>query len=110
MAEILQMQSVELPQSMEFALRELKECQKNNNTESCIMCAHNTNCTQKVSFENLVLQDLAQKQAALQECQQTKSFNSCLKCAELLECPIRNAYVSAAYLSMNKGNGGSFDF
>ena len=110
MTETLQTQQAESPNSTESALRELKECQKHNNAANCIMCAKNKNCEQKVSFENLVLQDLAQKQAILQECQKAKGLNSCLNCAELLECATRNAYVSAAYLSMNKGNGASFDF
>lgn len=54
--------------------------------------------------------NLTQQLTALQSCQENKGFSSCLNCAELLECSVRNGYVAAVYLSMNKGNGGSFEF
>nr|WP_297811369.1 hypothetical protein [uncultured Helicobacter sp.] len=67
-------------------------------------------CTQKSEFEQKAQENLTQKQNELQSCQNNKGISSCLNCVELLECEVRNAYVRAVYLSMNKGNGGSFEF
>ena len=44
------------------------------------------------------------------ECQKKHNLQSCMQCQEVLECAVRNRYVNAVYLSMNKGNGGSFEF
>ena len=46
----------------------------------------------------------------LKECQKKHNLQSCLQCQEVLECAVRNRYVNSVYLSMNKGNGGSFEF
>jgi len=53
---------------------------------------------------------LQQKLQELKVCQEKKGLNSCLKCQEVLECQIRDSYVSAVYESMNKGKGGGFEF
>ncbi|BCD62148.1 hypothetical protein NitYY0826_C1019 [Nitratiruptor sp. YY08-26] len=46
----------------------------------------------------------------LKECQQKHNLNSCLKCKKIIGCRIRNEYVDAVYKSMNKGQGGGFEF
>ena len=48
--------------------------------------------------------------AKLEECQVSLNLESCTKCDKLLECMIRDTYVSAVYESMNKGSGGGFEF
>ena len=53
---------------------------------------------------------LQQKLQELKSCQEKKGLKSCLKCQEVLECQIRDSYVSAVYESMNKGKGGGFEF
>ncbi|WP_290883086.1 hypothetical protein [Helicobacter sp.] len=95
---------------IESALKEIKDCQSKHNTASCIFCKNIADCTQKDAFEQKTQENLTQKQNELQLCQNNKGFSSCINCAELLECGVRNAYVAAVYLSMNKGNGGSFEF
>lgn len=95
---------------IESALKEIKECQTRHNTASCIFCKDMINCTKKDKFTQKTQEDLAQKQNILALCQNSKGFTSCLNCQELLECKVRNEYVAAVYLSMNKGNGGSFEF
>ncbi len=55
-------------------------------------------------------QNLEKKRAALLECQRKKQLKSCLKCKEVIGCAIRKEYVQSAYLSMNKGKGGGFEF
>ncbi len=95
---------------IETALKEIKDCQSKHNTASCIFCKSITDCTQKDEFEQKAQENLTQKQDELQLCQKNKGFSSCLNCTELLKCDVRNAYVAAVYLSMNKGNGGSFEF
>jgi hypothetical protein len=50
------------------------------------------------------------KQEELQKCQQSNSYKSCSECAKLLECELRKSYVLAVYESMNKGQGGGFEF
>lgn len=46
----------------------------------------------------------------LQECQKNKNLVSCLKCENIMECELRKEYVKAVYESMNKGQGGDFEF
>jgi len=46
----------------------------------------------------------------LRECQKSRELSSCLACPEVLGCPTRNRYVNAVYESMNKGQGGGFEF
>lgn len=46
----------------------------------------------------------------LQECQKNKNLDSCLKCENIMECELRKEYVKAVYESMNKGQGGDFEF
>ncbi|WP_238699041.1 hypothetical protein [Helicobacter sp. MIT 05-5294] len=95
---------------IESALKAIKECQTRHNTTSCIFCKDMVDCTQKDEFGEKTQENLTNKQEALMHCQNSKGFSSCLKCPEILECKVRNDYVSAVYLSMNKGNGGSFEF
>lgn len=53
---------------------------------------------------------LKQKKSELEACQAERQLESCLKCEKVLECEIRDAYVSAVYDSMSKGTGGGFEF
>ncbi len=46
----------------------------------------------------------------LKKCQESKKKSSCLQCKEIIGCKIRNSYVQAVYESMNKGQGGGFEF
>ena len=46
----------------------------------------------------------------LKECQEQKKLKSCLKCEKIIGCEIRQTYVKAVYESMNKGQGGGFEF
>ena len=46
----------------------------------------------------------------LQTCQKENSVDSCLKCSKLLGCDLRNNYVKVIFQSMNKGEGGDFEF
>ena len=48
--------------------------------------------------------------ARLQACQKEHHLNSCMKCEKILGCEIRNDYVKKVYESMNKGQGGGFEF
>ena len=43
-------------------------------------------------------------------CQKEMKVESCLKCAKIIGCEIRNEYVKKVYESMNKGQGGGFEF
>ncbi|MDE5926814.1 MAG: hypothetical protein K2N75_02705 [Helicobacter sp.] len=95
---------------IESALKEIKDCQTNHNTTSCMFCKSVADCAKKNDFEQKTQDNLTQQLTALQSCQKSKGFSSCLNCAELLECSVRNGYVAAVYLSMNRGNGGSFEF
>ncbi|WP_104695626.1 hypothetical protein [Helicobacter salomonis] len=52
-------------------------------------------------------------QSHLQEvlaCQKRKGVGSCLQCGVVLTCKQRQAYVQSVYMSMNKGQQGSFEF
>lgn len=46
----------------------------------------------------------------LQQCQKSKALSSCLSCQEIIGCETRGAYILAVYQSMNKGQGGGFEF
>ena len=46
----------------------------------------------------------------LQQCQTNKNLSSCMQCIEVLKCNTRDYYVKAVYDSMNKGQGGGFEF
>jgi len=50
------------------------------------------------------------KLTALQKCQKEHQVKSCLSCEEILNCQLRKEYVNAVYESMNKGQGGGFEF
>lgn len=53
---------------------------------------------------------LEQNLNALKKCQEEKNTQSCLKCTQILECNTRKTYVKSVYESMNKGQGGEFEF
>ena len=53
---------------------------------------------------------LKEKLSILQECQKSNNLDSCLKCDKILSCEIRNIYIKAVYMSMNKGVTGGFEF
>jgi len=55
-------------------------------------------------------QRLEEQLARLKECQKEHGVSSCLGCEKLLGCEQRSAYVNAVYESMNKGQGGGFEF
>jgi len=46
----------------------------------------------------------------LKKCQRELGLHSCLSCEKILECELRTRYVKAVYESMNKGEGGGFEF
>ncbi len=46
----------------------------------------------------------------LKKCQEEKGVKSCLECVETVGCKTRNEYVFAVYESMNRGEGGGFEF
>jgi len=47
---------------------------------------------------------------SLLKCQESLNLSSCFECERLLECDIRDKYVSSVYTSMNKGQEGGFEF
>jgi hypothetical protein len=53
---------------------------------------------------------LKEKKTEIEACQKEKHLQSCLKCEQLLVCELRETYVKAVYESMNKGQGGGFEF
>lgn len=55
-------------------------------------------------------QCLEEEVSKLQACQKEKGLESCSVCSEVMECTIRKTYIQAVYQSMNKGQGGGFDF
>ena len=61
----------------------------------------------KLDKWELALED---KLKELQDCQQQKGLDSCFKCELTFECNLRKEYVKAVYESMNKGQGGGFEF
>ena len=46
----------------------------------------------------------------LQACQKEHRVDSCMKCEKIIGCDVRNDYVKKVYESMNKGQGGGFEF
>ncbi|WOE69263.1 hypothetical protein [Hydrogenimonas thermophila] len=56
--------------------------------------------------------ELARNEAKekLLACQKEMQVQSCLKCEKVIGCQIRNEYVRKVYESMNKGQGGGFEF
>ncbi len=46
----------------------------------------------------------------LQACQKEHNVDSCMKCEKIIGCDVRNDYVKKVYESMNKGQGGGFEF
>jgi len=46
----------------------------------------------------------------LKRCQSEQGYKSCLPCPKLNNCQLRGSYVNAVYESMNKGEGGGFEF
>ncbi len=55
----------------------------------------------------LQLQEYTQK---LTQCQEEHGVQSCFVCDKMLQCKVRSDYVKAVYQSMNKGQGGGFEF
>ena len=55
-------------------------------------------------------QALVEATETLKKCQEEKRTSSCLQCKEIIGCKVRNHYVKAVYESMNKGQGGGFEF
>jgi hypothetical protein len=56
--------------------------------------------------------ELAREEAKkrLLTCQKEHAVESCMKCKKIIGCEIRNEYVKKVYESMNKGEGGGFEF
>ncbi|CAM2905580.1 hypothetical protein [Helicobacter burdigaliensis] len=91
-------------------LKELKECQRKYDVSSCGFCKKYGKCDLQSECVEAINTHLALKTQELQECQIKHQYSSCMQCKEMLECPLRLSYVEDVYLSMNKGNGGSFEF
>ena len=53
---------------------------------------------------------LHEQMEQLQACQKEKGLESCLVCDLVVGCAVRRDYVRAVYESMNKGQGGDFEF
>ena len=53
---------------------------------------------------------LDEKLEELKKSQQENGVESCLECPKIIGCEIRASYVLAVYNSMNKGQGGDFEF
>ncbi len=60
--------------------------------------------------EDIWQKALNEKLDILNSCQEQKGCKSCFECQDILECSIRDEYVKAVYESMNKGQGGGFEF
>ncbi|MDA3966831.1 MULTISPECIES: hypothetical protein [Helicobacter] len=95
---------------IDIYLRDLKDCQSSHATTSCDFCQLANNCQKKKDFESLVVQNLNEQSSVIVECQKSNGVSSCFVCKMVLECNTRNNYVNSVYLSMNRGNGGSFEF
>jgi len=54
--------------------------------------------------------ELEKRLKEIKECQASKEIDSCFKCKEIIGCEVRKIYVKAVYESMNKGQGGGFEF
>lgn len=65
-------------------------------------------------LEDLYLQRLAEVTEELKMCQHAKfpeaEIPSCMACDALVGCELRRRYVEAVYQSMNKNQGGGFEF
>ena len=64
----------------------------------------------EVAENDPYLQRLEEETVSLQKCQQERGLSSCTPCEHQMGCERRNTYVTAVYQSMNKGQGGGFDF
>ena len=53
---------------------------------------------------------LQDKIREIKACQEQHGYHSCLLCGEFDDCSLHDAYVQAVYESMNKGQGGGFEF
>ncbi len=53
---------------------------------------------------------LQEKIEMLKKCQNDHKITSCLKCKDVIGCEVRKTYINAVYQSMNKGEGGGFEF
>jgi len=53
---------------------------------------------------------LQEQKLILEKCQEEHNIDSCMKCEQILNCATRDSYVKAVYESMNKGQGGGFEF
>ena len=60
--------------------------------------------------EDKFKKELLEKLKKLKECQESSNLKSCLKCEKIIGCKLRNEYVDSVYKSMNKGEGGGFEF
>ncbi|PAF47770.1 hypothetical protein BKH46_02725 [Helicobacter sp. 12S02634-8] len=60
--------------------------------------------------QNIWEENLNLELKALKMCQEKNQIDSCFVCAKILECSSRKNYVKAVYESMNKGQGGDFEF
>ena len=67
------------------------------------------NKTQEKEFDEYE-KALEEQLSILKKKKKDKSIDSCMKCQELIECKIREEYVKAVYMSMNKGVTGGFEF
>ncbi|MFC3847779.1 hypothetical protein ACFOPX_04425 [Helicobacter baculiformis] len=61
-------------------------------------------------MEEDFVKNLETHQQKVRACQERKGVGSCLKCSLVLECKERQTYVQSVYMSMSKGQQGSFDF
>jgi hypothetical protein len=62
--------------------------------------------TQKDKYEII----LDEQKVILETCQNEHNVDSCMKCEQILNCATRDMYVKSVYESMNKGEGGGFEF
>lgn len=53
---------------------------------------------------------LEEKTMELKACQSSNFYQSCWECSSCLDCRLRLDYIKSVYESLNKGNGGSFEF
>lgn len=66
--------------------------------------------TQRVSRKDRWQEALEAQLDALKKCQEEHGLSSCMTCEKIFECDVRTRYVNAVYESMNKGQGGGFEF
>ena len=53
---------------------------------------------------------LEEERKKLLACQESQGVKSCMECEKTIGCQVRLTYVNAVYQSMNKGEGGGFEF